>query len=493
MTQGNGGAYISQSVLLKLLSSESLFEEFYQRAASHNIIGPDKQDKAAALWAKEFLKDSKRLPTTSELTANFPEVFPVSLEMVSEDFARADLKLRLKNERLKNLLISTADALVYGDVDYSRLAAEAEELAKEDAVIIEPPEALKDFRKRDIPPVQFLVEGFIQREGRNLNTAATGIGKSVMALNLVKAIVTGQKFLGRFEVMRGRCLFIEAESGESSLKGRLLKLMPEVETDDLFVKVVSGFDLCLYSNRKIIETWIEDIKPDLLVLDPLCYIASSDLNDGQEVTKLTGYLNTLIERYHLAILLLHHHRKRQKGEHITGESAAGSFRLGGWADTHIVLQGPPEAIICSFEKARNCGRPKSFLMALNPDTLSMEYLRDVGPRYDEGTLEKVFKACGKDKVSQRELIDKAKELDACSERTLRQLIKASQHFTKEKVGKDVIIERTVASLQMRSLQTSEAKNTDDCKDCKMGKEQMACEPELTDEASIKRLLSQVTG
>lgn len=298
------------------------------------------------------------------------------------------------------------------------------------------PLSLVEFLDKDIPPVEYIVGGILQREGRAMISASMNVGKSFFLQNLALAIASGQeKFLDRFEVKKARVLYLDLEMGESALKQRFLQMCNELKIENLFVKFEAGLDLLDRNDQKTLEKWLLESKVDVLIIDPIGDAWSGDENNKQEVGKLTTYLNILKTKFKIAIVISHHWKK--KTEHIKrgGEMASGSYKWGAWLDQHITLEGNINSVIVSCEKSRNSDRFGPFMIKLNKETFFFEFLNDFETKYTEETLINLFDSFNCERVEITQLIQLAKKQKTCSEDTVRKLIKESKVFDTDKSQK----------------------------------------------------------
>lgn len=308
---------------------------------------------------------------------------------------------------------------------------------------VSPPEniiplSLPEFLKLDFPPVEFHVVDIIQKKGKAMVSAAPNIGKSIFVQNMALDIACGsESFMDKFAVSSAKVLYLDLEMGDSALKERFQKMssLRSENIKNLFVQYIPVLDLLAEDGKKLIESWLEALKVDVLILDPLGNAWSGDESKQEQVGQLTAYLNELIAKFNISILVVHHWRKATKDFKTGGQMAAGSYKWSAWLDCHVTLEGNSSSITVSSHKNRNRLKFNPFMVKLNPDTLGFEFVADYEKKYDESTLEHLFNQFNRDRVSVPELIKCAKEHKACSETTLRDLIGESKLFTVDKSGK----------------------------------------------------------
>jgi len=300
------------------------------------------------------------------------------------------------------------------------------------------PLSLPDFLKQDIPPVEYYIEGFLQKQGKTMISAKTNIGKSILVQNLAIAMTTGQtKLLGRFCVVSAKVLYLDLEMGDSSLKERFKTMVAKdaLEAPFLYVKHIPDLDLLDEQWQQRLEKWVADLDINVLIIDPIGDAWSGDENNKQEVGGLTTYLNTVMSKYNISILVVHHWRKVSKDFKSGGEMAAGSYKWAAWLDVHTTLEGSVDNLIVHCHKSRNKERFSPLMIKLNPENLTFEFLADFERKFTEATLLELFDSFTSERVAVPDLIKRAKEQRKGSKDTIRKLIAESTQLEVDRTQK----------------------------------------------------------
>ena len=308
---------------------------------------------------------------------------------------------------------------------------------KDTVIDVLPPENVYDFLKRDIPELEYYVTQFLQKSGKTLVSAPTNVGKSLLSMNLILTLCSGEEeFLDTFEVEKGRCLYLDFEMGESAMKKRLIKMMGQNMTvDGLFVKSMLGVDLLEENIKDQIQKWIGELNIDILVLDPIGSAWSGDENNKQDAVKITSFLDGLVEKFSISVVVVHHWRKSTKDFKSGGEMAAGSYKWIAWPDNHVTIDGPINNLKVVCQKGRNEVKFDPFRIALDPERLTFVYAGDFSKKYTETDLMEIFDSFGQDRVKVVDIVKKAKEMGKGSPQTIRDLIKKSDIFGVDKSKK----------------------------------------------------------
>lgn len=307
-----------------------------------------------------------------------------------------------------------------------------------------PPLALPDFLKKDIPPLEFYVKDILPKKGKGLISAPPNMGKSIFVQNMALDLASGTtKFMNKFDILPARVLYLDLEMGESALKERFQKMCDarSVNGENIYVKHAAKFDLLDRDYQEIIQRWVDELRIEIVIIDPIGNAWFGNESDQQEVHKLTSYLNTLIDQYSISILLVHHWRKASKEFRSGGQMAAGSYRWEAWTDCHVTLEGQSTSTTISCHKNRNRPKFSPFLAKLNEDSLCFEFIADYQKKHDEDTLERLFATFKTERVSIPDLIQRARDQKICSETTLRKLIDESTVFRVDKASQRHFLER----------------------------------------------------
>lgn len=228
---------------------------------------------------------------------------------------------------------------------------------------------------------QWLIEGLWVREGAGLIGGPPKAGKSWLVLDLALSVASGTQALGRFAVgEKGPVLLFPAEDGASAVRARVdaLARTRGVEvTPELPLHVITADALKLddEAHRASLEALIVQVKPKLLVLDPLVRLHSGSENSAEHVAELLGYLRRVQRRFAVAIIVTHHVSK--KSSNHPGDALRGSSDLHAWGDSNLYLQrikdGRESRVRLSIEH-RFAPSPEPFRLKLHADDLGAAYL-----------------------------------------------------------------------------------------------------------------------
>lgn len=165
-------------------------------------------------------------------------------------------------------------------------------------------------------------------------------GKTWLALELAVAVASGKPCLGRFSVQdRGHVLLYAAEDTAQAIKHRVAGIAKArgIELEHLAVGLIteSGLRLDDPEHQQRLSQTLMQLRPRLLVLDPLVRLHRSDENSATDISQLLAFLRHLQRQNAVAVALVHHVRKSATSH--PGQALRGSGDLHAWSDSSLYL------------------------------------------------------------------------------------------------------------------------------------------------------------
>lgn len=248
---------------------------------------------------------------------------------------------------------------------------------KQVAVLEEEPEEITAFLDREYDVVQEIIgNGLLMRQSACLVRGWKKALKSWEASQI--AICAALKYgYHCFPVTRAsRVLLVQAEISPARYQARLAKLLQAHTgwTDAIKGKVYikNGAPKLDGDSFEILKNWVDKIKPDLLVLDPIYkFLRFADENSHSSMRLVFERLDEL-KAMGCAILIVHHNRKAAAGE--SDSTSMGAARGAGWeewADSIIALRRDntnKNRVKMSFE-LRNAEEPPDIVVDRDPETM----------------------------------------------------------------------------------------------------------------------------
>ncbi len=200
---------------------------------------------------------------------------------------------------------------------------------------------------------QWLIEGLWGEQAVGILGGQPKCCKSFMALDIAVSVASATPCLRRFGVGRsGPVLMFPAEDALDVVRQRLVGICAaaKVPFEQLAVYVITSPRLLLdvAEDRQRLRQTIQKVRPVLLILDPLIRMHSADENVSKDIAPILGYLRQLQREFHMAVLLVHHARKRS-GQERPGQLLRGSSDLHGWGDSNLYLRRNGKELVLSIE------------------------------------------------------------------------------------------------------------------------------------------------
>ena len=217
---------------------------------------------------------------------------------------------------------------------------------------------------------RWLVKGLWTRRAVGVLGGPPKAFKSWMGLDMALSVASGTPCLSRFTVMEtGPVLAYLAEDAAQEVRARTAALAKgrglTLDHLDLFLITTPVLWLDDGEHRKGLRRTIEQLRPKLLLLDPLVRLHRQDENDVRAVSALLGHLRELNRSFDLAILLVHHTSKKERAH--PGQSLRGSGDIYAWLDAGLYLTKRKNGILLTVEH-RSAPAPEPLFLSLVTET-----------------------------------------------------------------------------------------------------------------------------
>lgn len=198
----------------------------------------------------------------------------------------------------------------------------------------------------------WLIEGLWARSAIGLIGGAPKCCKTWLGLDMAVSVATGTKALGYFETKApGKALVFLAEDALPQVRSRIEALCRQRNKDigllDLFVITAPVLRLDLAADQERLAQAVDQLRPRLLLLDPLVRLHRLDENSAAEISGLLGYIRDLQRRFDVAIVLVHHASKKQRSQ--PGQALRGSSDLHAIGDCNAYLARDGDRIVLTLE------------------------------------------------------------------------------------------------------------------------------------------------
>jgi len=200
----------------------------------------------------------------------------------------------------------------------------------------------------------------LTRDGKGFIAGPTGVGKTNLLLRLSRCLCEATPFLGLDIPHPHTVLYLALEGSRRGTRRRLRKVWAGASDDARrrFTLAFITLNLANEDDLQRLEALLEAVRPDVLIIDPLRNAHPWDENQSHEAARLTGILDALIDRYHLAIICAHHDRKRPPfvRRDVGTDRVRGSTALTGWLQFCLSLDPDPkqpDTLVAEWTKVRD--------------------------------------------------------------------------------------------------------------------------------------------
>lgn len=199
----------------------------------------------------------------------------------------------------------------------------------------------------------WMIEGVWQRTSHGMIAGEPKTYKSVIATDMAVSVASGKPFLGKFAVKhQGPVMYIQEENSPWLVKDRVMKVATtrgaldgkaELWANKLKVQMPQdlplyflnnmGFDFTNEEDRNFLEESIKEIKPVLMIFDPLyLMLGEKDENSSKDIRPVLNWLLSLRYTYGTSVIILHHWNKAGKSDR-GGQRMLGSVLFHGWVES----------------------------------------------------------------------------------------------------------------------------------------------------------------
>ena len=212
------------------------------------------------------------------------------------------------------------------------------------------------------PPVDWLWPSWIPRGMLTLLGAAPGVGKSLVALDLARRIIHNGTFPDGAPVPcpGSNILIVDAENAPALLNQRTQAW--DIDSRRLFLMLAPypsrSIDLAEPVQQLHLAKMVGKIRPALLVIDSLAGATASGETSLHGARALLSYLSSIAREANLALLVIHHLRKRARSgrpsnlHQVVADDLRGSSHISAAARSVLALSP--------------VGRPSTFLIPPTP-------------------------------------------------------------------------------------------------------------------------------
>ena len=191
----------------------------------------------------------------------------------------------------------------------------------------------EELLSRPLPPTWFIIDRLLP-QGLHILAGAPKVGKSWLALWLCLQVAQGAS-VWDFPTHGGTVLYLCLEDSLTRIQSRLFQITDDAPEALHFTTIAAGIDEGL--EEQLTNFLAQHPDTSLVVIDTLQRIRNTNdrgnpyANDYRDIS----VLKALADKYHIAILLIHHVRKLRSDDPM--DMISGTNGISGATDTNFVL------------------------------------------------------------------------------------------------------------------------------------------------------------
>ena len=243
--------------------------------------------------------------------------------------------------------------------------------------------SMADIREEE---TTWLYQPYVPRGKITICAAYPGAGKTYLLCYMTACVSSGRSFFSQpLSIGKpGKVIYLTAEDGIGDTIKKRLRICGANMTN--IATVLDKTRLAFDSPE--IENYMRDYKPDLMIFDPFqAYIgAEIDMNAPNRTREKLGYISELAEKYDVAVVLICHFNKNNKGDAIT--RVLGSTDIMGICRSYIAVgrvPGSDNMKFMSHEKSSLDRHGNTILFEIDPDRGGVVYMGENNLTMDDYT------------------------------------------------------------------------------------------------------------
>jgi len=195
--------------------------------------------------------------------------------------------------------------------------------------------------------VNWLIKGFLPRNGICGLYGDSFTGKSFIALDIAFVVATGTDYSGHLVKAQGDVVYIAGEdAGGIEMRAHAYHQYHQLNKESPLYMLPSPQNMSNENSVEALSGAIEDreLSPRLIIVDTLatCF-GGGDENSGQDMNKFMDGLRTLKERFDCCVLFVHHTGHKDKSR------ARGSSVLYAALDAEYIVKRQPKSEFINVE------------------------------------------------------------------------------------------------------------------------------------------------
>jgi RecA-family ATPase len=257
-------------------------------------------------------------------------------------------------------------------------------------------------------PQRWLIDQLWGASAVGVIGGAPKCSKTWLALDMSLSVATGTACLERYRVpLPGPVLIYLAEDSLAIVRERVEGIARHrgLALDSVPLHVITAPVLRLdrQPHRAQLRETARQLRPRLLLLDPLVRLHGIDENHAGEVAQLLAYFRSLQRELDLSVVLVHHTRKNAAGGAAAGLGLRGSSDIHAFGDSNLYLRRTRDRLMLSSEHRAAAAARSVYLelVATNAKTTHLAVSGDVDGEKQRDLQKRVLDLLSENRVLTR--------------------------------------------------------------------------------------------
>lgn len=199
--------------------------------------------------------------------------------------------------------------------------------------------------------LKWLLDAVLPEGGLVYFSAPPEGGKTWLLLDLVRAFVMGEEWIGKYPLEKRNVLYIDEEMGVRKALPRLRKLGVPDNADGLWYTNKVGVRLDNPAHLHAILRHVEANGISVVFIDTLTRVHGMDENDNSQMRELFRRFAPLLEK-NVTVIVAHHDRKKGADSDVKHERMRGAGEIAAMADMTFAVDRIGHMFRLSTSKGR---------------------------------------------------------------------------------------------------------------------------------------------
>lgn len=174
-----------------------------------------------------------------------------------------------------------------------------------------------------VDETEWIIGGILPYKGVAYVVGRPGTGKTTLALGMCTSLALAKQYLWEPNEKKYKILYLSLEMTPEDVSDFFKKIKTNYNNEEL---QILDKNFHTYASPEKIKFFqpespimgkflrkLENLRPDIVLVDSASYALASNLSNQEEVTKSIEYIDMIKDRYGITLLFIHHSRKEPPG------------------------------------------------------------------------------------------------------------------------------------------------------------------------------------